>query len=77
MDSDYIFITLVIDLKSIDLKVPTFVPVSELMDLFSKALNVSIDNNSQIQAEPLGRILDSDKSIAQQRVTQGSILTLI
>jgi|BioPla2DNA2_1021312.scaffolds.fasta_scaffold32767_3 uncharacterized ubiquitin-like protein YukD len=77
MDSDYVFITLVKESKSIDLKVPSFIPVKELIDLFSEALNFHLGNQTKIQAEPLGRILDNDKSIAEQKITQGSILTLI
>jgi len=74
---DYIFITLNIDSEEIDLKVPGFLPVKELLQLLSEALGIFLEENSRIQAEPLGRILDNGKSIIQQGVTQGSLLTII
>lgn len=74
---DYVFITLIIDSESFDLKVPGFTPVTELLNLLSEALSISLNKDSRVQAEPLGRILENDKTIVQQGVTQGSILTVI
>jgi len=74
---DYIFITLNLDSEQIDLKVPGFITVTELLHLLSEALGISLKKDSRVQAEPLGRILDNDKIIAQQGVTQGSLLTII
>ena len=74
---DYILLTFCIENKEIDLKVPTFVKVAELLSMLAAALNVSISPANQLQAEPLGRILENDKTLEQEMVTQGSLLTLI
>ncbi|MDD2234882.1 MAG: EsaB/YukD family protein [Desulfitobacteriaceae bacterium] len=74
---DYILLTFCTEDKEIDLKVPTFIKMAELLSLLAVALNIPISSANKLQAEPLGRILDNDKTLEQEMVTQGSLLTLI
>lgn len=74
---DYIMVTLQSGNSSIDLKVPTFVKIEELLTMLGEALNMNIGNQNRLQAEPLGRILDNDRTLQEENVTQGSLLTLI
>ena len=77
---DYVYITLVADTNKADLKVLAFVTISELLDMLSEAsaqLGFVIGKDSRIQAEPLGRILDNEKTLEEEGVTQGSILTVV
>lgn len=63
--------------EKMDLKVPTFVIIEELLKMLAEALSINIVLGSRLQAEPLGRILDNSKTLEQEGVAQGSILTLI
>ena len=74
---DYIMITFQTGNKNVDLKVPTFVKIEELLGMLSEALNIIVRRENRLQAEPLGRILDNGKTLEQEAVTQGSMLTLI
>lgn len=74
---DYIMINFKAKCKNVDLKVPVFVKIEELLGMLAEGLNISIDSESRLQAEPLGRILDNVKTLEQEDVSQGSTLTLI
>ena len=63
--------------KDVDLKIPQFIKSEELIVILSEALGITISDENKLQAEPLGRILDSSKTLEQEGVTQGSTLTLI
>ena len=74
---DYILVTFLAGNTSEDLKVPVFVKIEELLGMLSEALSIRIGRENRLQAEPLGRILSNDKTLEEEGVTQGSILTLI
>ena len=75
---EYIFVTLKTkELGKMDLKIPTFISVSELLTMLSEATNLSISRDSQVQAEPLGRILDNSATIEDEGITNGSLLTVL
>ncbi|GGH11022.1 EsaB/YukD family protein [Paenibacillus segetis] len=62
---------------NIDLKVPVFVTIEELLAMLSEALNLTVSHSSKLQAEPLGRILDNSRTLEQEGVSQGALLTLV
>lgn len=75
---DYILITFQAETQEkIDLKAPTFVTIEELLRIFSEALGVAVGPESRLQAEPLGRILDNCRTLEQEGVGPGALLTLI
>jgi uncharacterized ubiquitin-like protein YukD len=74
---DEMMITLQTGDQQMDLKVPVFVSVGELIDMLSAALGISAGPENKIQAEPLGRILRNDRTLEEEEVTQGSLLTLL
>jgi uncharacterized ubiquitin-like protein YukD len=74
---DEVMITLQTGDQQMDLKVPVFVSVGELIDMLSAALGISAGPENRIQAEPLGRILRNDRTLEEEEVTQGSLLTLL
>ncbi|MFP4697785.1 MAG: EsaB/YukD family protein [Eubacteriales bacterium] len=70
-------ITFQIENKQTDLKVPVFIKIKELLEMISEALEVDINSDNRLQAEPLGRILDNEKTLEEETVTQGSLLTVV
>lgn len=62
---------------NVDLRVPVFVTVEELLHLISEALGLAISSDNRLQAEPLGRILDNHQTLEQEGVMHGALLTLI
>ncbi len=75
---DYVFVTLRTRQNgNVDLKIPTYVTIGELLIMLSNALNISIMPNSKLQAEPIGRILDNNKTLSFEGVETGAMLTLI
>jgi len=70
---EYILITFVCGELAEDLKVPAFVPVKELIELLCEVIGV---NGSELHAEPRGIILDKSKTLLEQGVLHGSLLTL-
>lgn len=74
---DYVLITFRTMRERVDLRVPEFVPVSELLDMLAEALAFPREAGQSLQAEPLGRILDAAKTLAEEQVTEGSLLTLV
>lgn len=75
---DYIMITFQAGERLVkELKVPTFVTAEELLTMLSEALNLSIAPEHRLQAEPLGRILDPARTLHEEGVAFGALLTLI
>lgn len=72
-----LMVTLQVDGSRLDLRIPAFVPVGELIEIFGEALRIPVNENNRLQAEPLGRILDNEKTLQEEEVMHGSILTLI
>ncbi|MUG44365.1 EsaB/YukD family protein [Paenibacillus woosongensis] len=60
-----------------ELKVPAFVTSGELLAMLSDALGLSITPEHRLQAEPLGRILDPARTLEEEGVAFGALLTLI
>ncbi|WP_055109386.1 EsaB/YukD family protein [Paenibacillus ihumii] len=60
-----------------ELKVPSFVTSEELLSMLSEALGLSITPEHRLQAEPLGRILDPSRTLEEEGVGFGALLTLI
>ena len=74
---DYVLITFQSQRERVDLRVPGFVKVAELLDMLADALSFPRESARSLQAEPLGRILDPDKTLDEEQVTEGSLLTLV
>lgn len=74
---DSIFVTLQDGDRRVDLKVPVFVTVEELLQMLQEALPLTVSKEQKLQAEPLGRFLDNRKTLEEEAVTHGSLLTLI
>lgn len=61
-----------------ELKIPAFVTSQELLTMLSEALNLpNIGPERRLQAEPLGRILQPERTLQEEGVAQGALLTLI
>lgn len=75
---DYILISFQSgDKEMIDLRVPLFTTVEELLSIFHEVLGTPNHHEAMLQAEPLGRILNNNRTLEQEGVTQGSLLTLV
>lgn len=75
---EYIMVTLQTESShQADLKVPAFVPVGHLLDMLAEALHLEKGPETRLQAEPLGRILQSGKTLEEQGVCHGALLTVI
>lgn len=75
---DYIMVTLQADTaQRYDLKVPVFVTIEELLGMLTSSLHLSERSELRLQAEPLGRILNNSKTLDQEGVAHGALLTLI
>lgn len=75
---DYIMITFQTESKeNIDLRVPVFVNIEELLVMLSEALHLTRRREVKLQAEPLGRILNNSKTLEEEGVAHGALLTLI
>lgn len=75
---DYIMVTLQAGTaQRYDLKVPVFVTIEELLGMLIESLNLKGDRDVRLQAEPLGRILNNNKTLDQEGVAHGALLTLI
>ncbi|GGG02800.1 EsaB/YukD family protein [Paenibacillus aceti] len=60
-----------------ELKIPVFVTPEELLAMLSEALGLPIRAENRIQAEPLGRILEHTRTLEEEGVADGALLTLI
>lgn len=75
---DYIMVTLqAATNQRYDLKVPVFVTIEELLSMLIESLNLKGNREVRLQAEPLGRILNNSKTLDQEGVAHGALLTLI
>lgn len=60
-----------------ELKIPVFVTPEELLSMLSEALGLRTGPESRLQAEPLGRILDPSRTLEEEGVVDGALLTLV
>lgn len=75
---EYIFVTIQAkETGTMDMKVPGFVTVNELLTMLSESLKLSFSPDAQIQAEPLGRILEKNATLENEGITNGSLLTIL
>ncbi|WP_026478108.1 EsaB/YukD family protein [Alkaliphilus transvaalensis] len=75
---DYIIVTFKQNNStSIDLKIPTFVPIRELLTMLADTLNVEAIKEKKLQAEPLGHILDNNLTLEEEGVSNGALLTVV
>ena len=70
---DYILVCFCYEDRTEDLKIPTFVPVEDLITLFCELFGAK---GKVLHAEPRGIILDKNKTLAEQGVEHGAVLTL-
>jgi len=70
---EYIIVSFRFGDREEDLKIPTFVPVCDLISLFGELFSAK---GKALHAEPRGIILDKNKTLAEQGVEHGAILTL-
>jgi uncharacterized ubiquitin-like protein YukD len=70
---DYIPVTFQHDNISDDLKVPTFIPVEELVKIFGEIYGVE---GTTLHAEPKGIILNKNKTLEEQSILHGAKLTV-
>ncbi len=75
---DYIIVTFYSESRgSTELKIPVFVKIEELLTMLSESLYIHIGPENKLQAEPIGRILDNNKTLEEEGVGHGALLTLI
>ncbi|MBT2293169.1 EsaB/YukD family protein [Paenibacillus albidus] len=74
---NYVMVTLLASGQQVDLKLPGLVPVSELLEMLKDTLELPGQREQRLQAEPLGRILDNARSLEEEGVSHGALLTLI
>lgn len=74
---EYVMVTLKAGTVEADLKLPAEIPVSELLEMLEEPLELKQPLRSRLQAEPLGRILESARSLEEEGVSHGALLTLI
>ena len=73
IDLDYILVSLKYGDKTDDLRVPSFSTVAGLISILNDIYGFS---GNELHAEPRGIILDRNKSLAEQGVLHGALLTL-
>ncbi|MBQ7040064.1 MAG: hypothetical protein IJN39_05805 [Clostridia bacterium] len=72
-----ILVTLKIRDAEVDLKLSGERKIALLLKELGEALRIDIPATARIQAEPAGRILNSEKCLLEQEVYNGSVLTII
>lgn len=72
-----ILVTLKIRDAEVDLKLSGERKIALLLKELGEALRIDIPSTARIQAEPAGRILNSEKCLLEQEVYNGSVLTII
>ena len=70
---DYLIVSLKVQGKYEDLKVPAFISVGELIDTFNEIYQCS---GETLHADPKGIILDKKKTLIEQGIEHGAKLTL-
>lgn len=63
--------------EPVDLKVPVFVTAEELIEIMHEAIGSPSGSEWRLQAEPLGRILNLGRTLEQEGVAHGALLTLV
>ena len=63
--------------EDIDLKVSDSITVLDLILIVSEALELPIEATTQLQAEPLGCVLEGSRTLAEEGVGTGALLTLL
>jgi len=58
--------------NGVDMKIPAFMPVEEFISIICQIYGI---NESTLQAEPLGILLNKKQSFAEQQVEHGALLT--
>lgn len=75
---EYLYVTIRYkDIVDQDLKVPGNLVIEELIEIIKLALNLSQVNIQNIQAEPLGKLLNKKKTLIDEEILHGALLTLI
>ena len=62
---------------AMDLKVPNYITGEEFLAILSEITGTDLPKNTKIQAEPIGRILDSSQTFESDGVDTGALLTLL
>lgn len=65
------------DATTYELKIPIHITVKELLNIIASALDIRIDENASIHVEPLGRILGREECLAEEKIYNGALITLI
>ncbi|GIP09485.1 MAG: EsaB/YukD family protein [Paenibacillus macerans] len=60
-----------------ELWVPPFVTTAELLEMLAEAYGLAVSPGHRLQAEPLGRILDPVRTLEEEGVAAGALLTLV
>ena len=60
-----------------ELRVPPFVTSQELLEMLAEAFGITVSPGNRLQAEPLGRILDPVRTLEEEGVAAGALLTLV
>jgi uncharacterized ubiquitin-like protein YukD len=71
---EYILVTLQADEEEHDLKIPSFLPVSEIIAMFKELFSEAGENMS---ATPKGILLDRNKTLQEQNILHGAKLKLV
>lgn len=75
---EHIFVTFRLkDAVAYDLKIPIHITVKELLNIIGIALSIKIDENASLHVEPLGRILGREEVIAEEKIYNGALITLV
>lgn len=74
----YIFITLKLkDGKTHDLRIPIYITANEFLKMIEKSFDVIIDKGTSLHVEPLGRILGGEELLADEKIYNGALITLV
>jgi len=74
---DFVLVTFIYGDIAEDLKIPAFIPVGELIDVFHEIYGGGgAASDATLHAEPKGMILDRSKTLKEQGVEHGALLTL-
>lgn len=60
-----------------ELWVPSFVTTAELLEMLAEAYGLAVSLGHRLQVEPLGRILDPVRTLEEEGVAAGALLTLV
>ena len=75
---DYVWVSInYVNMRNLELKMPSSCTVEELIRMVTDIYGTNEGRSTKIQAEPLGRILDNAKTLSEEGVATGSLLTFI